>query len=51
MWRAAKKWLEVKDKIKIQAKWEARSLKDETKEAVLTVREQKDALKDLFLAA
>ena len=51
VWQAAHKWLEKKGQPRGQSKWEAMSLKENTKGAVLTVEEREDALRDLFLAA
>ncbi|XP_039513360.1 uncharacterized protein LOC120468822 [Pimephales promelas] len=49
--RAVKKWLKIRTKTLGSSKWEVKSLEESVNEAILTVREQEDALEDLFLAA
>lgn len=41
----------MKDQAKRQPKWEAMSLKEKAKEALLTVREREGVLREFFLAA
>ncbi|KAJ8346500.1 hypothetical protein SKAU_G00279010 [Synaphobranchus kaupii] len=48
--RAAERWLTTRSRAAGQAKWEARDLGERAGKPVLTVRELKTALQDLFLA-
>ena len=48
IWRAAKKWIEMKSQSRTQEAKHKVSLKEKAKQTVLTVREREDALRDLF---